>query len=206
MLTLWGRENSNNVRKVRWCAAELALDYTHIPAGGAYGKVNETAYRTLNPNGLVPLLQDDDFVLWESNTIVRYLAAKYGKEPFYRQDIQLRAAAEKWMDWTTATLVPPYRSVFWGLVRTQPDQRDMPKIEAAIAEMEACLNIVEHTLSQQPYLSGDAFGIGDIPLGSFIYAWFEMPIARQPRPSIERWYQQLRARPAYQSTVMTALT
>lgn len=89
MLTIWGRENSNNVKKVRWCAAELGLNYTHINAGGAYGKVNEEPYRSLNPNGLVPLLQDGDFVLWESNTIVRYLAAKFGQTPFYPQDLRL---------------------------------------------------------------------------------------------------------------------
>lgn len=94
MLTIWGRENSNNVRKVLWCAAELGLSYTHINAGGAFGKVNEESYRALNPNGLVPLLQDDDFVLWESNTIVRYLAAKFGDATFYPQDLQARAAAE----------------------------------------------------------------------------------------------------------------
>ena len=88
MLTIWGRENSNNVRKVLWCAAELGLSYTHINAGGAFGKVNEESYRALNPNGLVPLLQDDDFVLWESNTIVRYLAAKFGDATFYPQDLQ----------------------------------------------------------------------------------------------------------------------
>ncbi|HEI8865655.1 glutathione S-transferase family protein [Serratia sp. AKBS12] len=206
MLTIWGRENSNNVRKVLWCAAELELSYSHINAGGAYGKVDEAAYRALNPNGLVPLLQDDDFVLWESNTIVRYLAAKYGKAPFYPQDLRQRAAAEKWMDWATATIVTPFRPVFWGMVRTPPDQRDMLKIEAAIAELEKCFDIVEDTLSQQPYLSGDQLGIGDIPLGSFIYAWFEMPIARRPRPHMERWYQQLCARPAYRSGVMTTMT
>lgn len=206
MLTIWGRENSNNVRKVLWCAAELGLSYTHINAGGAFGKVNEESYRALNPNGLVPLLQDDDFVLWESNTIVRYLAAKFGDATFYPQDLQARAAAEKWMDWTTSTIVPAFTIVFWGLIRTALELRDMAKIEAAIATLEKHFDVIEQTLARQPYLSGEAFGFGDIPLGSFAYAWFEMPIARRPRPNIERWYQQLRARPAYQRGVMSELT
>lgn len=206
MLTIWGRANSNNVKKALWCAAELGLNYDHINAGGTYGKVNEQPYRSLNPNGLVPLLQDDDFVLWESNTIVRYLAAKYGQAPFYPQDLQARAAAEKWMDWLTSTIAAPFRTLFWGMVRTPPEQRDRAAIDAAIAELEQHFAIVEQTLAQQPYLSGDAFGIGDIPLGSFIYAWFELPIKRQPRPHLERWYQQLCARPAYQSAVMIPLT
>lgn len=206
MLTIWGRENSNNVKKALWCAAELGLNFTHINAGGAYGKVNEAHFRALNPNGLVPLLQDDNFTLWESNAIVRYLAAKFGQTPFYPHDLEVRAKAEKWMDWQLSTIAVPFRTVFWGIVRSQPEQRDMAKIEAAIAEMEQHLDIVEQTLAGQAYLSGDAFGIGDIPLGSFIYAWFEMPIKRQPRPHMERWYQSLCARPAYQRAVMTPLT
>ncbi|AHG21880.1 glutathione S-transferase [Chania multitudinisentens RB-25] len=206
MLTIWGRANSNNVKKALWCAAELELNYNHINAGGPYGKVNEELYRSLNPNGLVPLLQDGDFVLWESNTIVRYLAAKFGQAPFYPQDLPTRAAAEKWMDWATSTIVAPFRTVFWGLVRTPAEQRDYAAIAAATAELEQHFTIIEQTLATQPYLSGAAFGIGDIPLGSFIYAWFEMPIKRQPRPHMERWYQQLCARPAYQNTVMIPLT
>jgi glutathione S-transferase len=145
-------------------------------------------------------------VLWESNTIVRYLAAKFGQAPFYPQDLPTRAAAEKWMDWNTSTIAAPFRTLFWGMVRTPAEQRDLTAIAAAIAELEQHFDIIEHTLAQQPYLSGAELGIGDIPLGSFIYAWFEMPIQRQPRPHIERWYQRLRARPAYQSTVMIALT
>ena len=205
MLTIWGRENSNNVRKVLWCAAELGLSYTHINAGGAFGKVNEESYRALNPNGLVPLLQDDDFVLWESNTIVRYLAAKFGDATFYPQDLQARAAAE--MDGLDHL---DHRSGLhhrlWGLIRTAPELRDMAKIEAAIATLEKHFDVIEQALAHQPYLSGDAFGFGDIPLGSFAYAWFEMPIARRSRPNMERWYQQLRARPAYQRGVMSELT
>lgn len=205
MLTIWGRENSNNVRKVLWCAAELGLSYTHINAGGAFGKVNEESYRALNPNGLVPLLQDDDFVLWESNTIVRYLAAKFGDATFYPQDLQARAAAE--MDGLDHL---DHRSGLhhrlWGLIRTAPELRDMAKIEAAIATLEKHFDVIEQALAHQPYLSGDAFGFGDIPLGSFAYAWFEMPIARRSRPNMERWYQQLHARPAYQRGVMSELT
>lgn len=206
MLTIWGRGNSSNVKKALWCAAELGLDYIHTNAGGSYGKVNQESYRSLNPNGLIPLLQDGDFALWESNTIVRYLAAKFGQAPFYPQELQARAAAEKWMDWTTSTIAVPFRTLFLGMVRTLPDQRDMPQIETAIAELEQQFAIVEQTLAGQPYLSGKEFGIGDIPLGSFIYTWFEMPIKRQPRPHLERWYQQLCTRLAYQNTVMTPLT
>ncbi|RTF05994.1 glutathione S-transferase [Serratia marcescens] len=206
MLRVLGKASSINVRKVLWTCQELGLPLAREDWGSGFRSTQEPAFLALNPNGLVPLLQDDDFVLWESNTIVRYLAAKFGDATFYPQDLQARAAAEKWMDWTTSTIVPAFTIVFWGLIRTAPELRDMAKIEAAIATLEKHFDVIEQALAHQPYLSGDAFGFGDIPLGSFAYAWFEMPIARRSRPNMERWYQQLRARPAYQRGVMSELT
>lgn len=206
MLKIWGRKNSSNVRKALWCAEEAAVAYQRIDAGGAFGVVNEPAYRALNPNGVVPTLEDGDFVLWESNAIVRYLAAKYAPDSLYPQDLQQRASAEKWMDWTTSTFAGPFRTVFWGTLRTPPEQRDEAAIAAGIEACVKALAVPEQALGRQPYLSGERFGMGDIPLGSFIYAWFEMPIQRPPMPHLEAWYARLRERPAYRSAVMTELT
>lgn len=205
MLKIWGRKNSSNVRKALWCAEEAGLAYERIDAGGAFGVVNDAPYRALNPNGVVPTLEDEGFVLWESNTIVRYLAARYAPK-LYPQDLQQRASAEKWMDWTTSSLAAPFRTVFWGTVRTPPEQRDVAAIQAAIDTCADLLAIPEATLAQQPYLTGAQFGIGDIPLGCFIYAWFEMPIERPAQPHLAAWYERLKARPAYRDAVMTALT
>jgi len=167
MLKVWGRNNSSNVRKVLWCVEELAVPYSRIEAGGAFGVVDSPEYRALNPNGRVPMIEDDGFVLWESNAIVRYLAAQYGSDTsFYPADAKVRAQADKWMDWTTASFAGPFRDVFWG----------------------------------------DEIGMGDIPLGSFMYAWFEMPIERPPAPHLSAWYERLKLRPAYRNGVMTALT
>ena len=206
MLKIWGRKNSSNVRKALWCAEEAAVAYQRIDAGGAFGVVNEPAYRALNPNGVVPTLEDGDFVLWESNAIVRYLAAKYAPDSLYPQDLQQRASAEKWMDWTTSTFAGPFRTVFWGTLRTPPEQRDEAAIAAGIEACVTALAVPEQALGRQPYLSGERFSMGDIPLGSFIYAWFEMPIQRPPMPHLEAWYARLRERPAYRSAVMTELT
>lgn len=208
MLKVWGRKNSSNVRKVLWCAEELALPYSREEAGGAFGVVNSAEYRALNPNGRVPMIQDgDDFVLWESNVIVRYLAARYGDDTsWYPTDARVRAQADKWMDWTTSTFAGAFRDVFWGVLRTPREEQDWAKITAAIQECGDLLVIADQALSQQPYLSGDEIGMGDIPLGSFIYAWFEMPIERPDLPHLKAWYEQLKLRPAYRSAVMTALT
>lgn len=205
MLKIWGRKNSSNVRKALWCAEEAGLAYERIDAGGAFGVVNDAPYRALNPNGVVPTLDDDGFILWESNTIVRYLAARYAPD-LYPQDLQARASAEKWMDWTTSSFAGPFRTVFWGTLRTPPEQRDAAAIQAAIDTCVRLLEIPEATLARHPYLSGEQLGIGDIPLGSFIYAWFEMPIERPAQPHLKAWYERLKARSAYRDAVMTDLT
>ncbi|RLM27283.1 glutathione S-transferase [Brenneria alni] len=205
MLTIWGRENSTNVKKVLWCAAELALPYRHILAGGQFGRNHDADYLAMNPNGLIPCLQDGERVLWESNTIVRYLAAQYGQGSLYLADAGARASAEKWMDWA-ATLAVAFGSVFITMVRVAPENRDMALVQKGMVECERLLGIVDTVLANQPWLSGDNFGIGDIPLGCIAYGWLNMDIERQPHPNLERWYQQLTKRPAYQQTVMLPLT
>lgn len=206
MLTLWGRHNSTNVKKALWCLEELKVPYTRIDAGGAFGVVAEPDYIAKNPNQLVPCLEDETLVVWESNAIVRYLAAQYGDGSLWCSDPAQRAQADKWMDWVTSTLAAPFRTVFWNMVRTAPEQRDMPAVQLALGECARLLAIADETLKQQPYLSGAALGMGDIPLGCFAYAWFEMPVERPDLPYLLEWYQRLQQRPAYQTAVMTPLT
>ena len=206
MLKLWGRANSTNVKKALWCLEELDVPYTRIDAGGAFGVVSEADYIAKNPNQLVPCLEDGALVLWESNAIVRYLAARYGEGTLWSADPAARAEADKWMDWTTSSLAAPFRTVFWNMVRTAPDQRDMPAVQVAIGECGRLLAIADQALSKQPYLGGVSFGMGDIPLGCFAYAWFEMPIERPDLPHLRSWYERLLERPAYQAAVVTPLT
>lgn len=207
MLKVWGRKNSSNVRKVLWCAEELQLPYQAIDAGGAFGLVNEAQYRSKNPNGRVPMIEDGALVLWESNAIVRYLCAQYGGEStWFNADPAARASADKWMDWTTSTLADPFKPLFWGVLRTPAEQQDWVQINAAFKAVVEVLAVANEALAQQPYLSGNEVGMGDIPLGCFIYAWFEMPIERPPMPHLEAWYERLKQRPAYRKAVMTALT
>ncbi|CNH57617.1 glutathione S-transferase [Yersinia mollaretii] len=201
MLTVWGRNNSTNVKKVLWCLEELALGYERIDVGGQYGKLNEPLYRAMNPNGLIPCLQDEDFILWESNTIVRYLAAQYGESRLYLADARQRAEAEKWMDWVTSSVVEPFKAVFIGLVRTPPEQQDKERIAQGIEQLNRLMAIADSALAQQAYLSGDKFGIGDIPLGCLAYAWFNLSITRPELPHLQRWYQSLTQRAAFQKVI-----
>lgn len=206
MLKIWGRHNSSNVRKVLWCAEEIGLAYESIEAGGAFGRTDDPHYRAMNPNGLVPAIEDHGLPLWESNTIVRYLSARYALGTLYPEDPAERALGEKWMDWTTSSFAVAFRDLFWGTLRTAPEARDEASIAAALTRSGELLAIADATLAQQPWLSGERFAMGDIPLGSFAYAWFEMPIERPALPHLRDWYERLRQRPAYRKGVMTPLT
>lgn len=206
MLRIWGRKNSSNVRKVLWCAQEAGVAFERLDAGGAFGLVDQPQFLQRNPNGLVPVIEDGDLVLWESNAIVRYLAAQYAPGSLYPDAPAERATGDKWLDWTTSTLAPAFRDLFWGMVRTPPEQRDTQLIEAARQRCSKLLELPERALGERPYLSGEHFAMGDIALGSFIYAWFEMPTERPAQPNLQAWYARLRERPAYRQTVMTELT
>ena len=129
-LTIWGRANSVNVQKVLWCLGELDIAYERIDAGMQFGRNNEPQYLTMNPNGRVPTLVDGDFVLWESNSIMRYLCLAYGKgTPIYPDAPKSRAAVDRWLDWTLSTVQPVDRPVFWALIRTPPEKQDMVQIQ-----------------------------------------------------------------------------
>lgn len=203
MLTIWGRLNSHNVKKVVWLAEEMGLAYDRRDVGGAFGM--DAAYRTLNPNALIPTIEDDGFVLWESNAILRYLAASHGGEVFYPLDPRARASADRWMDWnfTWADAIWP---IFFQLVRTAPDQRDATLIERSVARAAQLSAILDDALGQQPWLSGDAFGIGDIPVAAYANSWFQLPVERPSRPHLERWYTALQERAPFRDVVMIPLS
>lgn len=206
MLKIWGRRNSSNVRKVLWCAEEIGLPYESIEVGGAFGGTQSAEYRAMNPNGLVPVIEDHGLPVWESNAIVRYLSARYALDVLYPADPVERARSEQWMDWTTSSFAVAFRDLFWGVVRTAPADRDEARIAAALLRCGELLALADAALAEQPWLSGGRFAMGDIPLGSFIYAWFEMPIQRPELPHLAAWYARLQQRPAYRKGVMTALT
>ncbi|HLS87870.1 MAG TPA: glutathione S-transferase family protein [Burkholderiales bacterium] len=200
MLRIWGRPNSVNVKKVLWAAEELGLAYERIDAGMQFGVVNTPEYRRLNPNGLVPTLEDDGFVLWESHAIVRYLAARHGAGTLWPEDARARADAERWMEWAYG-FQAPFRTVFWGLVRTPPEKRDMKAIDEARLKCAELLAVPDETLQKRAYLGGESFTIGDIPLGCHVQLWMRLPIERPRQPGLTQWFERLCARPAYRKVV-----
>ena len=206
MLKIWGRANSNNVKKVLWCAEEAGIAYSRVDVGGAFGQLDSPEFAALNPNQQIPVLEDGDLVLWESNAIVRYLAARYAPGTLYAPEPAERALADRWMDWTSLNFVPPFTTLFWGMVRTPEPQRDMAAISAAVERAGRLLAIADDLLARQPFLSGAALGMGDIPLGTLIHAWFSLPIERRDLPNLSRWYDRLLTRPAYAKVVALPLS
>lgn len=208
MITLWGRNNSTNVKKVLWALEELQLPYEQIMAGLQHGVNDTPEYLAMNPSGLVPLLNDDvtQSLLWESNTILRYLAAQYGPNPLWIEAPAQRARMEKWMDWSTSLLTPAHRTILMGYVRTPPEQRDSQVLDPAIATCEKLFAQLDTTLSQQPWFSGEDFGLADIAIAPFTYNLFNSGLSWSSYPHLQRWTEQLAERPAYRKVVMIPVT
>ncbi len=206
MIKIWGRMNSVNVQKVLWCCDELGLPHERVDAGGEFGGTREPGYLAMNPTALIPTIDDDGFTLWESNTIVRYLSAKYGAETLWPHDPAARALADKWMDYQIGTLWVAFRPAFLGLVRTPPEERDMARIEASLENTTQVLSILDAHLARGEYVAGADLTMGDVALGSTVYRWLNMEIEHPPLPGLEAWYERLTARPAYQRDVMVPFT
>jgi len=206
MLVIWGRSNSVNVQKVLWCCEEMSVEYKRIDAGAAFGVVNTPEYRNLNPNRLVPTIDDDGFILWESNAVVRYLAAKHAAGSLWPDDLRIRASADQWMDWQQTTFWPAIRPLFMGLIRTAPDKRDPRALEESRLKTAEVLGILDTRLKSRAYVAGDVFTIGDIPLGCAIWRWMELPIERPELANVRRWFDALTQRPAYKTIVMLPLS
>jgi glutathione S-transferase len=202
MLKIWGRNNSSNVLKVIWALTEMGIPFERIDAGGDFGKTTEPAYLSMNPNSLVPTLQEEDgFTMWESNSIIRYLAAKYPATGLEPAEPKVRARAQMWMDWQLSVMGPAITPVFWQLIRTPADKRDPKLIALHRDKTIAAARIMDEQLGRTAYLAGDAFSYGDIPVGIMIYRYVRLMPDRPSTPNLDRWYAALEARPPFKTQV-----
>jgi glutathione S-transferase len=206
MLKIWGRASSSNVQKVLWCCAELDIPFERVDLGGPFGGNRDAEYLKMNPNGLVPTVIDGDLVMWESNTICRYLAATRGGERLYPKDPAGRTHVERWMDWQLAVVGPPMGQLLFALVRTAPEARDVAAIEAARRRAAAAWTIVDDEVKERPYLGGQSLSLAEIVLGTPIYRWFTFAIERPNLVNLRAWYDRLRARPGFKAHIETPIT
>jgi glutathione S-transferase len=203
-LRLWGRATSGNVQKPMWLLAELGMDYERIDVGGVFGGNDTPEYLAMNPNGRVPVLEDGDTIIWESNTVVRYISARYGAPRFWSDDPGKRAAAEMWMDWALSTMQPQVTGLFHAAVRTPEKDRDPARIAARTKGSVKVLEILETHLARSDWVAGNDLSIGDIPIGTQLYRYFDQDNERPPLPRVEAYYARMCERPAYRENVMTS--
>lgn len=206
MFKIWGRKNSINVMKVLWACDEIGLPYERVDVGGQFGGTREAAYLSMNPNARVPTIEDNGLVLWESNAIVRYLAVTYGNPGLLPADAKARWIAEQWMDWQQTTYHAPATKLFWELIRTAPEERDLEGIEKARLDCGAAWGLLDAVLAKSDYLAGAAFSMADIPLGAAAFRWYAFDIERPETPHVRAWYDRLCERPAYRSHIMLPMT
>ena len=202
-LRIWGRHTSTNVQKLLWGCAEMGVDFERPDMAGEFGFTD--AYLAMNPNRVVPTIDDSGFILWESNACLRYLAEKHGRGGLWPEDPRVRADADRWMDWQTATFWPALRPVFQQLIRTSPEEQNKALIEKGIAAAGEISAVLDAALADRDFVAGDAFTMGDIPIGGVIYRWYEMNIARPERPNLRSWYERLQERPAFAEYIMIPL-
>ena len=205
-MKIWGRANSINVMKALWTADECGLKYEREDVGGAFGGNDQKWYLDMNPNGVVPTIDDGGRIIFESNTIVRYLAAKYAAGSLWPNDPGLRSEADRWMDWQNTTINLCMRDVFWGLIRTPPEKRDMAAIDKAAVDAGKLWARLDQKLAGKLYVAGQHFTMGDIPVGCFVHRWYALPIERPDLKNVKAWYERLKTRPAYVKHVMPPLT
>lgn len=206
MLKIWGRANSINVQKVLWCCGELGFEFERIDAGNDFGVTDTAAYRALNPNGLVPTIEDGDYQLWESNVIVRYLAYRAGEGLLFPTDTKTRFDAERWMDWQSTVFWPALRPLFIQLIRTRPSRRDPAVISRSEELSLAAVRILDAWLSGRRFLAGDAFSMADIPAGVAVHRWYELDTVHPEVRHVRGWYDLMKERQPFRDVVMTPLS
>lgn len=204
MRKLWGRANSGNVQKAMWALDELGLPYERVDAGGAHGVVDDPAYRALNPNGLVPVLEEEGFALWESNAILRYLAASHGGPLALPEDVRERARVDQWLDWQTTSFMPAMRDAFWQTFRAK--EPDASLIAASVAKTERCAAVLDRHLDGRSFMVGDRFGIADIAVGCAAHRWMSLPIEKTERPNLTRWLSVISKRPGADGVISLPLS
>jgi len=206
MITIWGRTNSLNVQKVLWGLQELGLPYERINAGLQYGVNDTPAFKAMNPNGLIPVLKEDDFILWESHAILRYLAAQHGRGSLWPKSDRVAAHADQWMDWCNSIVWPHMRPVFHNLVRAPVDQRDMQAVAAGATGLAASFLILDEHLKKYPFVAGDVFTIGDIPLALLFYRWVSLVNDRPVTLALDQWFARVSSRDGYVKHCAAPLT
>ena len=202
MITVWGRRNSVNVQKVLWALEELGVAYTRENVGGSFGGNRDADFLAMNPMGLVPVIRDGDVTMFESNAIVRYLAARYGAGALRPADHRGLAMAEQWMEWQAQSFAPHVNAMFVNTVRMTPDQRNDALVNASARQAAEALRIADAWLSRHDFFAGASFSFGDIVMGALLWRYMGLDCEKPEAPHTAEGFQSLQTRDAFRNTVM----
>ena len=201
-MKLYARRTSSNSQKVLWLLGELGLDYDFVATGGDAGGLDTPAYRALNPNGRVPTWQDGQGVVWESHTILRYLAAAYAPEIWWSEDAVERSRIERWMDWSQSGFDAAFMTLFWGYWRTAAENRKKRLIRVQLERCHSAMAILDGVLGASSFIAGDRLTLADIPVGALMYRYANLDIIDRLPRNVSRWYDSLTEREAFRTHVM----
>ncbi|HEX2525982.1 MAG TPA: glutathione binding-like protein [Geminicoccus sp.] len=206
MIRVWGRVNSLNVQKVMWTIAELGLAHERQDVGGPFGGLDTAEYAARNPNRLIPVIDDHGTVVWESNAIVRYLAARWGRGTLWNEEPAMRAQADQWMDWQQTTVQPVLGPLFIGFVRTPLAQRDEEALAGAARRLGDIFSVLDKWLADHPFVAGDSLTMGDIPAAAATNRYMQLPVDRPVLGNLQRWYQGMATTATFRKHVMIPLS
>jgi len=204
VIKVWGRKNAYNVQKVLWLMGELDIDYEHIDVGSMPGDLDTQEFLAKNPNGRIPLFFDKQTYIWESNTILRYLAASYGKGEFWNDCPVTRTHIDRWLDWELSTLQPDFLGLFWNYYRTPQEQHNHQQIEYFRTRCALRFELINNHLKNNQYMIGETFSIADIAVGTCLYRYFTMDLEIAPLNQVNDWYRLLLQRPSYKNNIAVA--
>lgn len=198
MLEILGKRSSINVRKVLWLCAELNLPFAQEDWGSGFRSTDAADFKALNPNAMVPVIREGDFVLWESNSILRYLANRHGGEALYPSAAQARARVDQWLDWQAADLNRAWSYAFMHLVRQSAAHRDAAQAQASLQAWTGFMKVLDARLTETGgHVAGADFSLADIAIGLSVNRWFETPFEHPPLPAVSAYYERLSLRPGF---------
>ncbi len=198
MLRILGRATSINVRKVLWACVEIGIPFEREDWGAGFKSTDTPEFLAMNPNGMIPVIEDGDFTLWESNTIIRYLATCYGMAALYPPEAGARARVDQWIDWQASELNRSWSYAFMSLVRQSPSHQDAEALAAGCADWSGRMRILDRQLaSTGAYVAGERFSLADIPIGLSVNRWFETPFEQPHLPAVKDYYERLSSRPGF---------
>jgi len=203
MIRVHGRNTSSNVQPVMWICAELGLEVERIDVGGAFGGTDTPAYRAMNPMGRIPVMQDGELTLFESQAILRYLAAQYGRDALWPADAHACAVQDMWMEWAKQNVAPEFTyKIFWQLIRTPAAERDHTLLQSGIEAVQRLMPIADARIAQDGWLAGKTISLADFTFGVNLYRYYTLDFDRPETPNLDAYYQRLLARAPYREHAM----